>query len=137
VPCQSPSTLPSLASGGPVHLHQCAARAALLTRVFHVLGCNCCFSNIQFELPPATLPSYSKQQVQSFLFLPHSVIPIHRSIFYRPFFLSSLAYKPYFFSKQIIIFSHTKSTNGTFSHNLSTKQDQTNKAYLLCSSFQI
>ena len=29
-----------------------------------------------------------------------------------------LAYKSYFFSKQIVFFSHNKSANGTFSHDL-------------------
>jgi len=39
-----------------------------------------------------------------------------------------LAYKPYFFSQQIIFFSHTKSANSTFSHDLSAKQAQINRA---------
>ena len=39
-----------------------------------------------------------------------------------------LAYKPYFFSQRIIFFSHNKSANSTFSHDLSVKQAQTNGA---------
>ena len=33
-----------------------------------------------------------------------------------------LAYKPYFFSQRIIFFSHNKSANSTFSHDLSVKR---------------
>ena len=33
-----------------------------------------------------------------------------------------LAYKPYFFSQRIIFFSHNKSANSTFSHDLSAKR---------------
>jgi len=32
------------------------------------------------------------------------------------------AYKPYFFSLQVIFFSHNKSANSTFSHGLSAKR---------------
>ena len=32
------------------------------------------------------------------------------------------AYKPYFFSQRIIFFSHNKSTNSTFSHDLSASK---------------
>jgi len=39
-------------------------------------------------------------------------------------------YKPYFFSQQTVFFSHTKSTNSTFSHDLSVKQAQTNRALI-------
>ena len=45
-----------------------------------------------------------------------------------------LAYKPYFFSKRTVFFSHTKSANSTFSHGLLAKQAQTNRTlawYLL------
>jgi len=46
-----------------------------------------------------------------------------------------LAYKPYFFSQRTIFFSHTKSANSTFSHGLSAKQAQTNRAtvFMACS----
>ena len=36
--------------------------------------------------------------------------------------------KSYFFSQRTIFFSHTKSANSTFSHGLSAKQAQTNRA---------
>ena len=39
-----------------------------------------------------------------------------------------LTYKPYFFSQRTVFFSHTKSANSTFSHDLSAKQAQTNMA---------
>ena len=40
-----------------------------------------------------------------------------------------LAYKPYFFSQRTVFFSHTKSVNGTFSHDLSVKQAQVNRTF--------
>ena len=45
------------------------------------------------------------------------------------FVWACLTYKPYFFSQQTVFFSHTKSTNSTFSRGLSAKQAQTNRTY--------
>ena len=44
------------------------------------------------------------------------------------FVWACLAYKSYFFNHRIIFFSHTKPVNSTFSHDLSTKQAQINRA---------
>ena len=41
-----------------------------------------------------------------------------------------LAYKLYFFNQRTIFFSHTKSANITFSHDLSAKQAQANRAIM-------
>ena len=43
------------------------------------------------------------------------------------FVWACLTYKPYFFSQRTLFFSHTKSANSTFSHDLSVKQAKTNK----------
>ena len=43
-----------------------------------------------------------------------------------------LVYKPYFFNQRILFFSHTKSANSTFSHDLSAKQAQTNRTLNTC-----
>jgi len=46
------------------------------------------------------------------------------------FVLACLAYKPYFFSQRTIFFSHTKSANSTFSHDLSAKQAKVDRAII-------
>jgi len=51
------------------------------------------------------------------------------------FVWTCLAYKTYFFSQRTVFFSHTKSVNSTFSHNLSAKQAQTNRARTRSLSF--
>ena len=54
---------------------------------------------------------------------------------YRPV---RLAYKPYFFSQRTIFFSHNKSANSTFSHDLSAKRTgQSKSEWLYCSQWEL
>ena len=53
---------------------------------------------------------------------------IETNLIFTLFVWACLAYKPYFFSQRTIFFSYTKSVNITFSHGLSAKQNQTNRA---------
>ena len=55
---------------------------------------------------------------------PYSTSPPPSSLFAW----SYLAYKSWLLCQRIIFFSHTKPANSTFSHSLSAKQAQTNRA---------
>ena len=85
-----------------------------MTRIYEILG-------------------YFDKHYHSFRYAITLTVPCNIKLLFVLFVWAYLAYKPYFFNQRTVFFSHNKSTNSTFSHDLSAKQTQANRVIIFFS----